>query len=201
MNAVGNVHLARGELTHARKSYLKAAANFSRDREAPIVANIQTNLGFVEFRSGNLKKADCCFSLAARNQKMRNNLQGEITSGIMLARVRLARGQVLPAIEKLLEVERQLSQLAASPDRREIQAIVAWAYELLGQTVVSDQYWKKVEEAVTEAVTPPAEFMIRLFKALHTLIRGELSSAEEQFAETAGFGRTSKLQAADVAVA
>ncbi|HAE37448.1 MAG TPA: hypothetical protein DCG57_02280, partial [Candidatus Riflebacteria bacterium] len=38
-------------------------------------------------------------------------------------------------------------------------------------------------------------------KALHTLIRGELSSAEEQFAETAGFGRTSKLQAADVAVA
>ncbi|PKL39430.1 MAG: hypothetical protein CVV41_21135 [Candidatus Riflebacteria bacterium HGW-Riflebacteria-1] len=201
LNAVGNVHLARGELTQARKSYLKAAANFSRDREKPIVANIQTNLGFVEFRSGNLKKADCCFSLAARNQKMRNNLQGEITSGIMLGRIRLARGHALPAIEKLLEVERLLSQMAASPDRREVQTIIAWAYELLGRPVLSDQYWKKAEEAETEAVTPAAEFMIRLLKALHNLIRGELAAAESQFAETAGFGRMSNLQAADVAVA
>jgi hypothetical protein len=38
---------------------------------------------------------------------MRNNLQGEITSGIMLGRIRLARGHALPAIEKLLEVERR----------------------------------------------------------------------------------------------
>ncbi len=201
LNAVGNVHLARGELTQARKSYLKAAANFSRDRETPIVANIQTNLGFVEFRSGNLKKADCCFSLAVKNQKMRNNLQGEITSGIMLGRIRLARGQILQSIEKLLEVEVLLSQMAASPDRREIQAVIAWAYELLGRPIVSDQYWKKVTDAEAEKVTAPAEFMIKLFKALHTLVRGELPAAENQFAETAGFGRTLKLQAADVAVA
>jgi len=201
LSALGNVHLARGELTQARKSYLKAAAHSPRDRQAPIIANIQTNLGLVEFRSGNLKKADCCFSLAAKSQKLRNNLQGEITSGIMLGRIRLARGQILQSIEKLLEVEQLLSQMAASPDRREIQAVIAWAYELLGRPVVSDQYWKKVEDGEAASVTPPAEFMIRLLKGLHALIRGELPAAENQFAEAVGFGRKSNLQPADVAVA
>lgn len=199
--AVGNVHLARSELSQARKSYLKAASHYSRDREAPIIANIQTNLGLVQFRSGNLKKADCCFSLAAKNQKLRNNLQGEITSGIMLGRIRLARGQILQAVEKLLEVECRLSQMAASIDRREIQAIIAWAYELLGKPASSDQNWKKVEESVSEAITPSAEFMIRLLRALHTLIRGELPAAENLFAETALYGRKSDIQTADIAVA
>ncbi len=199
--ALGNVHLARGELVQARKSYLRAAANSSGDREAPIIANIQTNLGLVEFRSGNLKKADCCFSLAAKNQKFRNNLQGEVASGTMLGRIRLARGQMLQAIEKLLEVERRQSQMAANPDRREILAIIAWVYELLGKPDSSDQNWKKVEEASIERVTPPAEFMIKLLKALHALIRGELAAAETLFAETVLFGRKSDIQRVDVAVA
>lgn len=201
LSAVGNVHLVKGELSQARRSYLKAAANFPRDREAPIIANIQTNLGLVEFRLGNLKKADCCLSLAARNQKLRKNLHGEIASGIMLGRIRLARGQMLQAVEKLREVECQQSQIEAVPDRREILAIMAWAYELLGNPVSSDQYWKKVEEARIEKTNPPAEFMISLLKALHSLVRGELATAENLFAETVRSGMASDIQAVDIAVA
>lgn len=201
LSALGNVHLARGELTQARKSYLKAAAHSPRDCQAPIIANIQTNLGLVEFRSGNLKKADCCFSLAAKSQKLRNNLQGEITSGIMLGRIKLARGQMLQAIYQLREVERLQSLTDAVTNLREIRASIALAYELLGNPVSSDQYWKKVEKGVVEKATPPAEFMISLFKGLHSIIRGNLPEAEKIMAETALFGKKSGIQAAEVAVA
>lgn len=198
--SLGNVHLAGGELMQARKHYLKASACFPRGTKARLIANIQTNLGLVEFRSGDLKRADRFFSQALESQKLNNNFQGTVNSSIMLGRIKLARGRLLDAIENFSEAEKKLSSMVADTDRREVLALIAWAYELLGHSATSEKYWIKAEIKIT-GHNPAADFLFFLLKGLRSLIKGEIDPSAELFAQTIAFGRKAKILVNDLAVA
>lgn len=198
--SIGNVYLARGELAQARRNYLKASECLPSGTRARIIANIQTNLGLVEFRSGNLKRADRFFSQALENQKLNENLQGTISSSILLGRIKLARGRFLDASDSFAQAEEKLSSMVSDTERREVLALIAWVYQLLGHSATSEKYWDKAE-IKTAGHNPGAEFLFLLLKALRSLIKGEIETSAELFAQTVDFGRKAKIVVEDLAVA
>ncbi|MFZ5951372.1 MAG: type IV toxin-antitoxin system AbiEi family antitoxin [Candidatus Rifleibacteriota bacterium] len=199
--AIGNIYLVKSDLSLARKNYLKAFSSWKGDDCAPLISNIQTNLGLVEFRCGNLKKSQKFFKLAANGFDRSGNLQGKITTATMLARIDIALGNLFPALEKLHLVEKIQSEYSNDAEKREIFSLLSLAYEMAGQPVSSDQYWSRSLECPDAKITSAAEFHIFFINGIIKLLRGEFEAAESLFSGICEFGRKEKLSFQDISIA
>lgn len=200
-SAIGNIYFNLPDLTRARKNYLDAYAHGKGSGNHFLIANLKTNLGLVEFRSGNLKKADRYFLQALEQQKKTNNLLGELISLISLGKVRLARGKISAAVKLFQKACNSLPKDRFVIEERELMALLAWSFELAGCPDKADNYWDKIESDNTRPILPASEFLIRLLKSLWLVLRANFTDAAVNLDALIEFSEIHKISDDDVALA
>lgn len=195
-SAIGNAYFVTGNLEAARIAYLNAFRLCRGSTVSQQTANLRTNLGLVEFKSGNLAKADRFFQQSAEDQKIIGNLQGQCISLLTLAKTRLATGKISAARNLLIRVEKMSRDFQAAD--LECRAIMALCDDLLGRPVnynpvPVDDFSQK------NHLSAASIYLIRYFNALRLLFRCRFSDAAHELELLEEFGLQHQIPADEIA--
>ena len=195
-SAIGNAYFVTGNLAAARIAYLNAFRLCRGSAISQQTANLRTNLGLVEFKSGNLAKADRFFQQAAEDQRLIGNLQGQCVSLLTLAKTRLATGKISAARTLLIRVEKMSRDFQAAD--LECQAILALSNDLLGRaTNYSLAPFNDFSEQ--NNLSAASVYLIRYFNAIRLLFRCRFAEAAQELELLEEFGLQHQMPADEIA--
>ena len=195
-SAIGNAYLVTGNLESARIAYLNAFRLCRGSAVSQQTANLRTNLGLVEFKSGNLAKADRFFQQAAEDQRAIGNLQGQCVSLLTLAKTRLATGKISAARNLLTRVEKMSRDFQAAD--LECRAIMALCNDLLGRPENYNPGHDK-DFSETGNLSAASVYLIRYFNAIRLLFRCRFVDAAQELELLEEFGRQHQMPADEIA--
>jgi len=195
-SAIGNAYLVTGNLESARIAYLNAFRLCKGSVVSQQTANLRTNLGLVEFKSGNLAKADRFFQRAAEDQRAIGNLQGQCVSLLTLAKTRLATGKISAARNLLTRVEKMSRDFQAAD--LECRAIMALCNDLLGRPENYNPGHDK-DFSETGNLSAASVYLIRYFNAIRLLFRCRFVDAAQELELLEEFGRQHQMPADEIA--
>lgn len=195
-SAIGNAYLVTGNLEAARIAYLNAFRLCRGSAVSQQTANLRTNLGLVEFKSGNLAKADRFFQQAAEDQRLIGNLQGQCVALLTLAKTRLATGKVSAARNLLLKVDKMSQDFQAA--NLECRAILDLCNDLLGRPAAYNP--TAPDDCSTQKNLGTASiYLIRYFNAIRLLFRCRFADAAQELELLEEFGQQHQMPADEIA--
>ncbi len=195
-SAIGNACFVTGNLESAKIAYLNAFKLCRGSAVSQQTANLRTNLGLVEFKSGNLAKADRFFQQAAEDQRAIGNLQGQCVSLLTLAKTRLATGKISAARNLLIRVEKISHEFQAAD--LECHAIMDLCDDLLGRP--ADYHPIRPEDFSKQNNLGAASiYLIRYFNAIRLLFRCRFADAAQELELLEEFGRQHQMPADEIA--
>ncbi|HAE37243.1 MAG TPA: hypothetical protein DCG57_01240 [Candidatus Riflebacteria bacterium] len=178
---IGNAYYVEDNLEEARSSYLNAYDFYRNNAATNKLNSTQTNLGLIEFKAGDLQKAEQYLKCALSNSDMPPSGQGDFIRLLTLAKIMLAKGNILEAIKTLSTLAAQ-KHLVANSERSEIYATFALCYELCGLSTISGKYLRMAEDSLKSDLKPAAEFYVRLVMAQIMLLHGDFDLAANRLA-------------------
>ncbi len=197
--AIGNVHYLEDNLELARSCYLFAYDVYRKSSATNKLMSTQTNLGLVEFKAGNLNKAGH-YLRCALSANTGPASHGELIRLITLAKIMLAQGNVLAAIETLLRLTDN-KHLVPDSELCEIYATLAMSYELCGLTTTSDRYLQTAETFLNGTLKPATVFYTGFIHSQLLLLHGLSMAAHDRLAALIDFAGKNGISSYETAFA